>query len=240
MAKFGEVSWEDDSDSNFSERKQNDKDIWLKLDEGSNVVRLVTKPFQYVSHKGVKKKGEKGYGQKVYCSNPDGKGSCPACDLGYKSGQRYLLGVLNSKLQYKILDISYQVHSQIKKLVRKVGVWGDPTKYDIDIVVDKKGGPTGYYSVQPIPHKPLSPEGVKEAGKADLVELNRKVTPPTVEQTQKRLDKILEGQPAEIPPPPPGKTAAKSEGKKSSAPEIVNDEEDSVNDLFPDYDANNA
>jgi len=30
------------------------------------------------------------------------------------------------------------------------------TKYDIDVVVDKNGGATGYYSVQPIAKEPLS------------------------------------------------------------------------------------
>ncbi len=95
----------------------------------------------------------KGFGQKVYCSNPDGKGTCLACDLGLKASSRWYLGVIELKTNlYKILDVSWQVYSQIKNLANETETWEDPTKYDINIIVNKNGGPTGYYSVQPIPY----------------------------------------------------------------------------------------
>ena len=57
---FGEVSWNDDVFGG-SENKKNSKDLWLRLEEGSNEMRLVTQPFQYLVHK-YKKEDDKGYG----------------------------------------------------------------------------------------------------------------------------------------------------------------------------------
>ncbi|CAM6005619.1 unnamed protein product [Sphagnum balticum] len=237
MATYGEISWEDDSDSGSGAGTKNDKDIWLRLGEGKNVVRLVTKPHQYIVHKAVKKASDKkGFGQKVYCSNPDGKGSCPLCDQGLKASRRWLLGVIDSKSQYKILDISWQVYSAIKNLA-KDDVWGDPTKYDINIFVNKQGGPTGYYSVQPIPHKPLSPDGMKARDGADLEELKKKIMPPTTEAVQKRIDKLLEGEPAAKPAPKPGASQAPATSNGRTIPQISDDEEN-VDDIFPSYDNN--
>lgn len=186
MATFGEVSWDDNF---FGEgNKKDNKDIWLRLDNGSNEMRLVTQPFQYLSHR-YKKEGDPGFGQKVYCSQIHGH--CPLCAMGDKPKPRWLLGVITRKDNtYKILDISYAVFSDIRKLAKNVQRWGDPTKYDIDIVVDKKGGPTGYYSVQPIGKEPLSADDQKIKDSVDLDELKAKVTPPTPDKVQKRLDKI--------------------------------------------------
>lgn len=238
MTTFGEISWNDDLGfSGGGEKKSAGKDSWLRLEEGSNVVRLLTQPHQYLVHKGIKKDGDKGFGQKVYCSAIHG--DCPLCKLGLKASPRWLLGVLDRKSNsYKILDISYQVFSQIRKLARKTEVWGDPTKYDIDIVVDKDGGAAGYYSVQPIPHKPLSAEDQLIRDKADLEDLKRKVSPPTPEQAQKRLDKILgEGGSVAMPANAAGKGKTFQKGKSAPAVEMK-DEDTDVSDMFPDYDSN--
>lgn len=244
MAKFGEMDWEDDNSNKSSEdKKQNNKDSWLRLDAGSNVIRLVTRPHQYVVHKGVKAVGDKGYGQKINCSNPDGKGQCPVCDElvkgGHeaKAGTRWFLGVIDKKNTYKILDISWQVYSAIKNY-NASAVWGDPMKYDLDIVVNKNGGPTGYYSVQPIPHKPLSLEAAKARDEADLADLKRRVTPPTPEFVQKRLDKILEGKPMAMPVAKAGAPAGKGNAapKGKTSPQVSLEDEESVDDIFPSFD----
>lgn len=198
---FGEVSWNDDVFPGSEGKKNtNSKDLFLRLEEGSNEMRLVTQPFQYLVHK-YKKEGDPGFGQKVNCSAIHG--SCPLCDLGDKAKPRWLIGVISRKTgTYKILDISFAVFSQIRKLARNTQRWGDPTKYDIDIVVDKNGGATGYYSVQPISKEPLSAADQKIKDEADLDDLKRRVTPPTADLVQKRLDKIngltTDSAPAEI------------------------------------------
>jgi hypothetical protein len=231
---FGEVSWSDDSVYGGNDKKSQGKDSWMRLEEGKNVVRLLTQPYQYLVHKGIKREGDKGYGQKVFCSAIHGH--CPLCSMGLKASARWYLGVLDRKSNsYKILDISYQVFSGIRKLAQDTDVWGDPSKYDVNIVVDKNGGASGYYTVQPIPHKPLTPEAQLIRDKVDLDELKRKVSPPTPGEAQKRLDKILEGGTLAMPQAPAGKAGASATPKVQSPPPVEMNSDDDASDMFPDY-----
>lgn len=229
---FGEVSWNDDVFA--GSEKKNSKDLFLRLDEGSNEMRLVTQPFQYLVHK-YKKEGDPGFGQKVSCSAIHG--SCPLCAMGDKAKPRWLIGVISRKTgTYKILDISFAVFSQIRKYARNTQRWGDPTKYDIDIVVDKNGGATGYYAVQPIPKEPLSATDQQIKDAVDFEDLKRRVTPPTPDMVQKRIDKIngVTGEAVEATPTPGKATKA---AKASPAPVNMSDEED---ESFPAYDGERA
>jgi hypothetical protein len=228
MNTFGEVSWEDDVFSG-ADKKSNAKDLFLRLDEGSNEMRIVTQPFQYLVHKYKKDPNNpKDFGQKVSCSAIHG--SCPLCSAGDKAKPRWLLGVISRKTgTFKILDVSFAVFSQIRKLARNTARWGDPTKYDIDIVVDKNGGATGYYSVQPISKEPLSAADQQVKDNIDMDDLKRRVTPLTPDQVQKRIEKINGGE-AAVATPTPGK---KPEQKQKPAPVSMDDDDDA----FPSYDA---
>jgi hypothetical protein len=230
MTTFGEISWNDESFDGDNKKKESNKDIWLRLGEGSNEVRLITQPYQYLVHK-YKKEGDPGFGQKVYCSSAHG--SCPLCD-GFdgqkpdKAKQRWLLGVISRKDgTAKILDVSYAVFGSIRKLAR--GRWGDPTKYDIDIIVDKNAPPNGYYSVQPIEKTPLSATDQKLKEDFDLDELKRKVTPPSAEQVQKRLDKI-NGVTTDAGK---GKTAAAPKAAQKATPPVDMSDDEDMENLFP-------
>jgi len=183
---FGEVKWEDDAPGT---KKGAGKDIWLRLNPGSNEVRILTLAHQYLVHKVKKDENDKkDFGQKVSCSAIHG--SCPLCDADDTPKARWLLGVISRATQtYQILDISSQVFNAIKKL--NAGRWGDPTKYDIDIIVDKAGGATGYYSVQPIEKSPLSAADQKiRDNDLDLNELKRKTTPFDAASVIKRVSNI--------------------------------------------------
>lgn len=225
MTTFGEVSWNDKTSN--EKKSSNSKDIWLRLDPGDNEIRLVTAPFQYLQHKYKKDVNDKkDFGQKVYCSAAHG--SCPLCETGDKAKPRWLLGVISRKTgTFKILDVSWAVFSQIKKLAQNTQRWGDPTKYDINIVVDRNGGATGYYSVQPLPKEPLSAEDQKIKDNVDLDDMKRRVTPPTPEQVKQRLDKIN------------GVTTDSSNKNVSSTKvtQAVNlsDDEEDLSDSFPAY-----
>lgn len=188
MTTFGEVSWSDDVFPGDGKKNTNSKDLFLRLDEGPNELRLLTKPFQYFVHK-YKKEGDAGFGQKVHCSAIHG--SCPLCATGDKAKPRWLLGVISRKTNtYKILDISFAVFSAIRKYAKNPK-FGDPTKYDINVEVDKNGGATGYYSVQALPKEPLSAaDQVIKDKDVDEDDLKRRVTPPTADLVQKRIDKI--------------------------------------------------
>ncbi len=226
---FGEVSWEDDFGSSNRKKQSNSKDLFLRLDPGENELRLITQPYQYLTHK-YKKEGDPGYGQKVNCSAATG--SCPLCDMGDKPKQKWLLGVISRKTNtYKVLDVSFAVFSQIRGLAQNTARWGDPTKYDISIVVNPNGGATGYYSVQPLPKEPLSAADQKIKDEVDFDDLKRRTTPPDSDYVQKRLDYIN------------GNVPKKSSSGSQTPPPVVQkvdnsfaspEEED--DDGFPSYD----
>lgn len=237
MSTFGEVSWSDDVFGGDKKNANNNKDLFLRLDEGSNEMRIVTQPFQYLVHK-IKKdpNNPKDFGQKVSCSAAHG--NCPACESGDKAKPRWLLGVISRKTgTYKILDISFAVFSQIRKYARNTARWGDPTKYDIDIVVDKNGSPMSYYSVQAISKEPLSAADQMIKDAADIDDLKRRVTPLTPDQVQKRMNKILGlADDAPVATGAAAKKAAPKAAAKTPAVSMTDDEE--LGNSFPDYDQN--
>jgi hypothetical protein len=85
--------------------------------------------------------------------------------------------------------MSISVFKSIQELVRDED-WGDPTQYDIDIKVDKNGGPSGYYAVVPKSKKPLSAGDLEIKQQVDLEDLKRRCTPPTPEQVEERIKVI--------------------------------------------------
>ena len=234
MSTFGEVSWNDDVFGGSGKKNENNKDLFIRLDEGSNEMRIVTQPFQYLVHK-IKKEPDnpKDFGQKVSCSAVHG--SCPACETRDKAKPRWLLGVISRKSgTYKILDISFAVFSQIRKYARNTARWGDPTKYDIDIVVDKNGSPMSYYSVQAISKEPLSAADQVIKDSVDLDDLKRRVTPLTPDQVQKKMDKIAGFESF-------ASTAKKGAPKVATkTPAVSMSDDDELGSSFPDYDGQNA
>lgn len=217
--KHGLTSWDDIELGGNKVNFKKQKDLYLRLDNGSNVVRIVTRPHQYLQHN-FKEEGDTGYGDKIMCSSFHK--SCPLCEKGDKPKQRWLVGVIDRKTQsYKILDMSVTVLKNIQDLSRDED-YGDPSRYDIDIKVDKNGGATGYYTVIPKPPKPLSQADVELKSKADLEDLARRCQPPTPEQAQQRLDTVRArkaqkaGAPVQskvnpVPSPAMGRDAASSE-----------------------------
>jgi len=223
MSTFGEISWEDDVPG---DRRENSKDLFLRLLEGSNEVRLVTRPYQYLVHKYKKEPNNpKDYGTKISCSAIHGK--CVLCNEGNSAKPRWLLGVIERKTgSYKILDVGYAVFQQIRKLAKNPK-WGDPGKYDVDILVDPHGGATGYYTVQPLSKEPLSAQDQSVRDNADLEELKRRVTPPTPDQVEKRIEKLGSYGSATTQV----KSSAPARAQQRPAPVAVQDDDDE----FPDY-----
>lgn len=185
--QFGLASW-DTTDVKRPSAKEKNENLFMRLDSGNNVIRLVTKPHEYLVHRYKVDEKDPGFGERVLSSLFHG--SDPLVDMGFKPKRRWLIGIIDRKTQsYKILDISVSVFKSIQELVRDED-WGDPTQYDIDVKVDKDGGATGYYTVIPKSKKPLSKEDLDLKEKADLDDLKRRCTPPTVEQVQERIDAI--------------------------------------------------
>lgn len=254
--KYGLVSW-DEVDTAVSEKNQreNDKDLFLHLEDGPNKVRILTKPHQYMTHN-YKEPGDTGWGFKVMCSKHNGK--CVLCDRAdrfrakgdkeskelfsqQKAKKRWLVGVIDRKTDAaKILDISYSVFSSLKELNNEES-WGPPETYEINIKVNKKGGATGFYTVLPIEKKPLSASDL-ELKKKMLEELADKLVakcqPPTSEEVEKRLESIKrfkekqgQGQ--------GGRSSTQSTVERTPAPSNQSQFKESTDDDF-DFDSDNT
>jgi len=185
---FGSTSWSDTelSTNTFKEGKSN-KDAYLRLENGSNVVRIVTKPHEYLVHRIKFDEKDPGFGERVMSSMFHGSDPCCEPPFNSKPKRRWLVGVIDRKTgSYKILDMSTSVFKGIQDLA-KDDDWGDPSQYDCDVKVNKAGGPSNYYSVIPKSKKPLSTSDLEIKQNIDLEELKRKCTPPTREQVEARL-----------------------------------------------------
>lgn len=235
---FGEVDWNSDVFPSDGKGKTNSKDLFLRLNEGANEIRILTQPHQYLVHK-YKKNGDTGFGQKVQCSAVNG--SCPLCATGDKAKPRWLLGVITRKDNtYKILDISFAVFSQIRKL-NKNPKFGDPTKYDVNIEVDKNGGATGYYSVQAYSKEALSAADQVIKDSIDFDDLKRRVSPPMPDKVQARMDKIdgVTTNGAQAPAATAPAAAAKK-STKAAAPAVSMTDDEELDKSFPDYEGDNT
>jgi len=231
---FGEVSYESDVFGGDNKKRETSKDLFLRLKEGTNEVRIVTSPFQYLVHKYKKDANNpKDFGQKVGCSIMHG--SCPLCASGDKARPRWFYGVIDRATgTYKVLDVSFAVFSQIRKLARNPKI-GDPTKYDINIEVDKNAPPPQYYTVQNLSKEPLSAGDQQLKDNADLDDLKRRCTPLTPEQVQKRIDKI-NGVASSEPAAANGKkTAAAAAKAPAKTPAVVMQDENEMAEEFPAY-----
>jgi hypothetical protein len=191
---FGEVSWGEDQPKT---RSSNNKDVFLRLDDGSNKIRIITKPFVYESHK-YKKAGEKGFGQKVGCSKTETT-DCVLCGIIGEDGKpsrpqrRWFIGVIERKTgTAKVLDISYAVKQQIDAL-SKDPEFGDPSGFDMDLKVNRNGGASGYYMIVPRSPSPLSGADQVLRDNFDVEDLRRRCQPLTPDQVAKRIERIDSG-----------------------------------------------
>lgn len=190
-AKFGMSDWDQELSNGKGNRQAGaggKKDVYMRLQEGSNPVRILTRPFQYLSHK-YKAEGDTGFGDKVMCSAPLHK-ACPLCDLKDRPKKRWFISVIDRKTnERKLLDISVAVYGQIKELNQSED-WGNPIHYDVDIKVNKNAPPANYYSVLPKPKKPLTDSDLVHKQEVNEEDIASKCSPPTPEFVVSRVNAI--------------------------------------------------
>jgi len=222
---YGLVGWDENVNSNGGGDRKRDE--FMRLLPGSNRIRLLTKPFQYWVHK-WKEDGMQGFGEKVYCSSF--KGSCACCDAGDKKKRRWFAGIIDRKTgTYKVLDMGVAIYQKVQDYSRDTEDWGDPSQYDVDVVVNKQGGATGYYSVIPKPKKPLTNEDVEIKQNIDLESLKAKCDPPTPEAVLKRLAGIR----AKIT----GRPVPQEDDSTDDSEDSEDNSEEGVDMVFPPADA---
>lgn len=187
--KFGMSDWDQEFGGNKRAGNANGKkDVYMRLQEGNNPVRILTRPFQYLSHK-YKAEGDAGFGDKVMCSAPAHK-SCPLCDMKDRPKKRWFIAVIDRKTnERKLLDISVAVYGQIRELNRSED-WGDPLHYDVDIKVNKNAPPANYYTVLPKSKKPLTEADLAHKQEVSEDDINAKCSPPSPEFVASRVNAI--------------------------------------------------
>jgi hypothetical protein len=164
--------------------------IYMKLEEGSNLVRCVSSPYQYYSHFMPDVTGQI---RKVNCCLKD----CPACANAKEDKEqakpRWLVAVLNDKTNSVcVLELGPQVFKQIKALASQKNnkgqiTWGDPRGYQVDIVRGAKGA-NPLYSVVPQPKNPLTDEEKTMIRAAmEKLDLQAMVEVPTPDEVREKL-----------------------------------------------------
>ena len=180
--KYGQLASWDDGDVSG----QND---FMNLAEGSNVVRVVTNPYQFVVHW---TKDAAGSTRKIRCAI----NNCPLCRSGVKSQTRWYLGVIErAGGVVKILEIGSQIYKGIRDYVSSEDwnemykhSWGQVMGYDINIKRGPKGT-TPLYSVLPSPKmKDLTDEEVTAVEAfLERVEISKFTQPSTPEEVAEKI-----------------------------------------------------
>lgn len=192
---FGLVHWEDVqsySDKKFDNETRADWSDILKLTEGNNIVRVVTKPHVYWLHKYKADPEAAGYPDKIKCSSHYGE--CPICDLKTDEDKpfcprkkQHYLGVIDRKTQsFKVIDVGPLLMQKLLE-VKDDETWGPLSDYDINIKVNKNGGATGYYAVVPRSKTPLSKADIEIRNQIDYEALKAKCMPYRPEWVAKKM-----------------------------------------------------
>jgi len=159
---------------------------FMNLEEGSNIVRVVTSPYQfYVAWT----QDASGQNRKIRSAVEN----CPLAKRGDKIQPRWYIGVLDRKTnQPKILEVGRQIFQQVVAL-RKREKWGDPRAYDINIERQPKGSQP-LYVVMPEPKEALTQEEVAKLREAfgtkdtpGRIDLGKMTEAPTPEEVARQL-----------------------------------------------------
>lgn len=222
--EYGVSSWDENVSAGAGRGRENreplEKIEWLRLEKGMNQLRIVTKPVKFLAHK-YKSDDDKGFGDWVKCSMPLPEKTCPLCDAQERVQGRWLIGVIDRKTNsYKVLEIGKAVYEEIQTLNR-TPMYADPTRYDIILNVNPKGGATGYYKVMPLPAEPLSEQDQKIKSSVNMERLVKQATPPTAEQVMKRINALRQkkGLPALESIPTSNKALSKGNKFAAKAPQ---------------------
>jgi hypothetical protein len=171
---YGQLnSWDDGNVSGGND--------FMRLEVGSNKVRVFTNPYQFIVHW---VKDSSGASRKIKCAVEN----CPLCKKGVKTQYRWFLGVIDRKTELPmILEISSQIYSGIKGYVSNPE-WGDVRMYDIDV---QRGVPqtNPLYTIQPSPNKRALNESEKELAKNFLerVDISKFTQPSTPEEVDEKI-----------------------------------------------------
>ena len=192
---YGLSTWDEtvSNTGNTNRSSSNDQERipFVRLQEGNNILRIITAPYKYNMVRFKASEDERGFGKRVNCSWPVEE--CPTAKAGFKPKSRWLVGVIDrSDNAVKVFDMSVLVYQQLQGIKEDIE-YGNPDQFDINIRMNSKAGPTGYYTVLPRGKSALSEADValKEASAESLEStLVRLSTPPKAETVLKRMEEL--------------------------------------------------
>lgn len=191
---YGQTGWQARGNAGDGEFGKGTE--FLRLQNGSNLIRIVTAPYSRWMH-AVETEGGKSWGFNYGCVKRSASDTCPLCEMGNRAKQRFLLGVLEKKTgAYRILEIPKGVYNQIVTLTNDPDWKVDITSsaifpYDLDLIKNPNPpSPSQTYSLVPKPPRQLSAAELAVAEGADLAELDRRSTPPVLEKLQEKLAQL--------------------------------------------------
>jgi hypothetical protein len=223
--QFGATNWKDKQTRNFPPREGDDlpKIPFMRLQQGSNYLRIVTIPYKYhfIRYAGPNVKSP--FGVRVNCAYPLYDND-PATGMGYPAKLRYFVGVIDRREgDLKILDMSTvimeKLQDDLETLEEMDGQEHSPTEFDINVRYNKNASsPGATYNVVRGEKAALSEEDVALINAIGEETLNkvllRHATPPKPEVVVKLLEKHgwVEGEKA---PPKEDKKDAKKKGDEN-------------------------
>lgn len=180
VKNYGKVGWKDNAN--------NKADKFAKLENGPNIIRMISDVYKYFVHKNLKFKGDTAkYGRTVKCAIDN----CPLCKDGDEAKAKYIGGVLIND-EVKFLDMGPGLYNEISGLANNMRGFEEPKDYNINVIKNPKGGVTGFYKAYPADKTPLTAEQMaKIETEFDEDELEKFIQPPNPDDVSKSIEKIL-------------------------------------------------
>lgn len=172
---FEQVDWNSAGNTN----RVSLKDLYVRLSEGENVVRVMENPTQFTVHWVVDSTGAK---RKVVSPIESPELVKRLEDAGFKAQTKWAVKVLDRTTNsFKILEFGSQILNGIRTLHSNKR-WGNVTSYDITIIRGPKGS-NPLYSVTPNPKEELGTDLVSQFQEFnETVNMDRVVSPTSPEK----------------------------------------------------------
>lgn len=167
---FEQVDWNSAGNTN----RVSLKDLYIKLSEGENVVRVMENPTQFSVHWVVDSTGAK---RKVVSPIESPELVKRLEDAGFKAQTKWAVKVLDrASNSFKILEFGSQILNGIRTLHSNKR-WGNVTNYDITVIRGPKGS-NPLYSVTPNPKEELDSDLISQFQEFnETVDMDRIVRP---------------------------------------------------------------
>ena len=170
---FGEIDW-NAGDTGSSEKKN----IYMRLVEGENVVRIMGNPIQFYVHWVTAPDGSK----KKIVSPIDSPDLVTRLeDSGFRRQAKWMIKVLDrSDDEFKVLEVGSQIYNGVRALYNNPK-WGKVTAYDLSVTRGPKGSQP-LYNVTPNPKEKLDSSFKKKFQDFnDNLDISKLIAPSTTE-----------------------------------------------------------